>query len=183
MAKKARKPAKKAARKPAKKAVKKAVKKPAKKVAKKAAKKPAKKAQPQAMPKPRHGEFMWNELMTRDDERALEFFNKVLGWTHSDWPMGDGKTPYRLVKTPGGGEHGIAGMMKMTEPEFPPQVPPHWMSYIAVDNVDQRAELAKQHGGQLVHGPMDIPNVGRFCIVCDPTGATVAFMTPQGGTA
>lgn len=181
MAKKARKPAKKAARKPAKKAVKNAAKKPAKKVAKKAAKKPAKKAEPQAMPKPRHGEFMWNELMTRDDERALEFFNKVLGWTHSDWPMGDGKAPYRLLKC--GGDKSVAGMMKMTEPEFPPQVPPHWMSYIAVDNVDKRAELAKQHGGQIVHGPMDIPQVGRFCIVCDPTGAMVAFMTPQGGTA
>lgn len=177
MARKARKPAKKAVKKPAKKPAKKAVKKAAKKVAKK----PAKKAAPEAMPKPCHGEFMWNELMTRDDERALDFFNKVLGWTHSDWPMGDGKTPYRLVKADGA--KSCAGMMKMTEPEFPPQVLPHWLAYIAVDNVDRRFELAKAHGGEAVHPPTDIPNVGRFCIIKDPTGAVVAFMTPQGGTA
>lgn len=165
-------------------AKKKAQKKPAKKTkpAKKAAK-PAKKAAEPAMAKPCHGTFMWNELMTRDDERALEFFNKVLGWTHSDWPMGEGKGVYRIVNTPGGREHGIAGVMKMTEPEFPPQVLPHWLSYIAVDNVDKRFELAKANGGEAVHPPTDIPNVGRFCIIKDPTGAIVAFMTPAQGTA
>ena len=168
-----------------KKAVKKAAKKSAKKPAAKkpATKKAAKKSQPEAMPKPCHGAFMWNELMTRDDERALDFFSKVLGWTHTDWPLGEGKAPYRILKTPRGREQGIAGMMKMTEPEFPPQVPAHWCGYIAVDNVDKRAELVKQHGGELVHPPTDIPTIGRFCIIKDPTGAVVAFMTPVQGTA
>ena len=170
----------------AKKAAKKSAKKAAKRVAKpakKAARKPAKKKAQPAMEKPCHGAFMWNELMTRDDERALEFFNKVLGWTHDDWPMGQGKAPYRIMKSPGGREQGIAGMMKMTEPEFPAQVPAHWCGYIAVDNVDKRAELVKANGGELVHGPADIPQVGRFCIIKDPTGAVVALMTPEGGTA
>jgi len=165
-------------------AKKKSAKKPAKKAAKKPAKKTVKrKAAAPVMAKPIHGTFMWNELMTRDDVRAIDFFNKVLGWTHNDWPMGDGKAPYRIVKTPSGREQGIAGMLKMTEPEFPPQVPAHWCGYIAVDNVDKRAELVKRHGGELVHPPSDIPTVGRFCIIKDPTGAVVAFMTPVQGTA
>jgi predicted enzyme related to lactoylglutathione lyase len=172
------KKAKKAAKKPAKKAAKKAVKKPAKKAAKKPAKKaaPAEPAQP---PKPRHGEFMWNELMTRDDEKALGFFEQLLGWTHQDWPMGPDAV-YRLAKN---GEKSVAGMMKMTSPQFPDFVPPHWMSYIAVDNVDARFDKAVSLGGEAIHPPTDIPQVGRFCIIKDPSGAAIALMTPEGGTA
>jgi uncharacterized protein len=170
---------KKAAKKPAKK---KPAKRPAKKATKKPAKKPAKKAapaQPAQPPKPRHGEFMWNELMTRDDEKALNFFESLLGWSHQDWPMGPDAV-YRLAKN---GDKSVAGMMKMTSPQFPDFVPPHWMSYIAVDNVDARFEKALSLGGEAIHPPTDIPEVGRFCIIKDPTGAAVALLTPTGGTA
>jgi predicted enzyme related to lactoylglutathione lyase len=163
-------------------AKKKPAKKPAKKAAKKPAKKVAKKAAPEAMPKAVHGTFIWNELMTRDDERVIEFFNKVIGWAHEDMPMGPGEPPYRIMKVKGT-QRGVAGIMKMTEPKFPPQVPIHWCGYIAVDDVDKRAELVKQHGGEIVHGPEDIPNVGRFCIFKEPTGTVLALMTPMGGTA
>jgi predicted enzyme related to lactoylglutathione lyase len=81
------------------------------------------------------------------------------------------------------GETSVAGLFKMFEPNFPPQVPPHWMSYIAVDNVDARWEKALSLGAEAIHPPNDIPQVGRFCIFKDPTGAAVAMMTPLGGTA
>lgn len=172
MAKKAKKPAKKAAKKPAKKA--------AKKVAKKVAKKAARKDGPP--PKPKHGEFMWNELMTRDDVRAVEFFERLLGWGHNDWPLPpeSGGGVYRLMTN---GGKSVAGFMKMTEPQFPLAIPPHWMSYIAVDNVDKRFDLALSLGAEIVHPPSDIPQVGRFCIIKDPTGALISLMTPLGGTA
>jgi predicted enzyme related to lactoylglutathione lyase len=148
------------------------------------AKKPAEAVAAQTMPKARHGEFIWNELMTRDDDRALDFFAKVLGWTHEDWPMGgEHESPYRILQNTPKGPKGVGGIMKMTEPMFPPQVPTHWCSYVAVDDVDRRALLVKANGGEIVHGPENIPQVGRFCILKDPTGAVLAFMTPEGGTA
>lgn len=178
MAIKAKKPAKK----PAKKAAKKVAKKPAKKVGKKPAKKAKKAAEPQMAGKPKHGEFMWNELMTRDDSAALGFFEKLLGWSHDDWPLGPDPSAgvYRLMKV---GQKSAAGIMKMTEPQFPSQVPTHWMSYIAVDNVDKRWDQALALGAEAIHPPTDIPQVGRFCIFKDPTGAPIAIMTPLGGTA
>ncbi len=176
MAKKAKKPTKKPAKKAAKKAVKKAAPKKAIKPAPKAAKKAADPSSNMG-PKPKHGEFMWNELMTRDDEKALSFFENLLGWTHEDWPMGPEGT-YRIAKT---GEKSAAGIMKMNEPQFPPQVPTHWCGYIAVRDVDASAAKIKELGGELVHGPEDIPQVGRFCIFKDPTGAVCALMTPVGG--
>lgn len=170
--------AKKPAKKPSRKAVKKAASKPAKKAAKKPAKKAAKK--PEAMPKPAHGTFMWNELMTRDDVKAAEFYKSLIGWTQLDWPMGPGQPTYRLLQKKG---VSVAGIMQMTEPQFPMQVPPHWMSYIAVDDVDKRFAMALSLGAEQVHPPSDIPNVGRFCIIKDPTGGLVSLMTPLGGTA
>lgn len=183
----AKKKSKKAAGKAARKVAKKPAAKTARKVAKKAAKKPAKKPAPKAATpeqpaRPRHGEFMWNELMTRDDSRAVEFFEKLLGWTHKDWPLGPDASAgvYRLMMA---GEKSVAGVMKMTEPQFPPQVPPHWMSYIAVDDVDKRWQQALVLGAEAIHPPTDIPQVGRFCIFKDPTGAAISLMTPAGGTA
>lgn len=173
MAKKAKKAAKKAAKKSSRKPAKKAAKKPAPRKAKAAS------AADNMNARPKHGEFMWNELMTRDDERALGFFENLLGWTHQDWPI-TGHPPYRITKV---GEKSAAGIMKMTEPEFPAQVPAHWCGYIAVRNVDDAARRIPELGGELIHGPADIPEVGRFCIFKDPTGAVCALMTPQGGVA
>jgi predicted enzyme related to lactoylglutathione lyase len=139
-------------------------------------------AEPAQPPKPAHGVFVWNELMTRDDERAVGFFEQLLGWTHVDWPLSqeNGGGTYRLMKS---GETNVARLFKMNEPQFPPQVPPHWLSYIAVDDVDARYQRALALGAESVHPPSDIPQVGRFCIIKDPTGGVVSLMTPLGGTA
>ncbi|KAF0245392.1 MAG: hypothetical protein FD180_1615 [Planctomycetota bacterium] len=118
--------------------------------------------------------------MTRDDERALTFFEKLLGWTHQDWPLGPGQAPYRLAQV---GGKAAAGIMRMTEPQFPAAVPTHWCGYIAVRDVDAAWKQVAELGGQHIHPPSDIPQVGRFCIIKDPTGAVVALMTPTGGVA
>jgi predicted enzyme related to lactoylglutathione lyase len=55
--------------------------------------------------------------------------------------------------------------------------PPHWMSYIAVDDVDTSAAKVWELGGKVCVPPTDIPNVGRFCVVNDPTGATFSLIT------
>jgi uncharacterized protein len=158
----------------------KAAKKPARKAAKPAKKKAPASASSSMNPRPQHGEFMWNELMTRDDVAALNFFEKLLGWTHQDWPLGEGKAPYRVTKI---GEKSAAGILKMTEPEFPAPVPTHWCGYIAVRDIDACWKKVAELGGTQIHPPSVIPQVGRFCIFKDPTGAVAALMQPEGGVA
>jgi predicted enzyme related to lactoylglutathione lyase len=51
------------------------------------------------------------------------------------------------------------------------QAPPHWNAYVATASADETAEKIKQLGGNLVHGPFDVYDVGRMCIMQDPTGA------------
>lgn len=145
---------------------------------KKAAKKPARKkaATSSSNARPSHGKFIWNELMTRDDEKAVAFFEKLLGWTHEDWPLGPGQAPYRIMKSEG---NSVGGIMKMTEPQFPAAVPTHWCAYISVRDVDAAWAKVAELGGTHIHPPSDIPKIGRFCIIKDPTGAVLALMTPQ----
>ena len=54
-------------------------------------------------------------------------------------------------------------------------MPPAWTPYFMVTDVDASASKAKELGGQVYMGPMDIPNVGRFAVVTDPQGAAFAI--------
>ena len=117
-----------------------------------------------------HGTFCWNELISRDMDKAEKFYSELIGWKTFDSGMPGIK--YTIFKA---GEKGVGGLMAMPE-DVPDQVPSHWMAYIAVDDVDSRLEKAKQLGATLIHGPQDIPTVGRFCIIQDPTGAVISLI-------
>jgi predicted enzyme related to lactoylglutathione lyase len=119
---------------------------------------------------PAHGTFCWNELMTRDSAAAAEFYEALIGWKAEDSGMPGMK--YTIMKA---GEKQAAGMMDMS-PEIPKEVPSHWMSYIAVDDVDAAIAKLDSLGGKLLHGPQDVANVGRFAVIQDPTGAVVSLI-------
>ena len=121
------------------------------------------------------GTFCWNELVTRDVAGARKFYTELLGWkaVDSDMPGMD----YTVFKA---GEKDVGGMLNMPK-EIPDGVPAHWMAYITVDDVDALADKVTELGGQLMHGPQDVPNVGRFCIIQDPTGGVVSLMKMTEG--
>jgi predicted enzyme related to lactoylglutathione lyase len=64
------------------------------------------------------------------------------------------------------------GALYQLSPEMVTQgVPPHWMSYVSVTNVDESAAKAKEAGATLMKEPFDVMDVGRMAVVQDPTGA------------
>ncbi len=114
------------------------------------------------------GRFVWHELHTQNRPRAQKFYAQLVGWETKEVPMGPGE-PYTLCLL-GGKDH--AGITKSMAPA---SVPPHWLAYIAVDDVDTSAARAQELGGTQLRAPMDIPEVGRFSVVRDPTGAAFAL--------
>jgi predicted enzyme related to lactoylglutathione lyase len=70
--------------------------------------------------------------------------------------------------------HPSGGMMQMTE-EWG-DMPSHWMTYFAVEDVDAAAEQVEALGGRVCVPPTDIPDVGRFAVIDDPQGATFSIM-------
>jgi uncharacterized protein len=118
-----------------------------------------------------HGAFSWCELMTSDPEAAKRFYGTLFGWTLEDMDMGRGT--YTVVKAGGAG---IGGIMK-PRPERAPDAPPHWGTYVTVEDVDATVRKAEALGAKTLVPPTDIPKVGRFCMLQDPQGAVIAAIT------
>jgi len=121
-----------------------------------------------------HGKFYWNELMTRDVERAKKFYADTLGWSFEAMPMPGGAGTYWVAKA--GGE-AAGGIFDISAPEFG-QMPESWMAYIAVDDVDARVKKATAAGARLMKPIFDIPGVGRIAVLMEPGGAGIGWMTP-----
>lgn len=125
------------------------------------------------MPHPwSHGEFYWNELMTRDVEKAKRFYGEAVGWGFEGMQSPDGT--YWVAKM---GDKPVGGMFQLTSPRFD-GVPEQWMSYLAVDLVDARVHQATLLGATLMRPIFDIPGVGRIAILRQPDGAGVGWITP-----
>ena len=120
-----------------------------------------------------HGEFCWNELRTRDAERAKAFYATSIGWTFEATSTPDGR-PYWVALE---GGKPVAGLFSLSSPEFD-GVPESWMSFLAVDDVDARVARAVKAGAELVMPVFDVPNVGRIAMLREPGGAGVGWMTP-----
>ena len=121
-------------------------------------------------PMKQHGAFSWSELMTTDVSAAKTFYGKLFGWGLEDMPM-PGMT-YTMATA---GDKQVAGIMGMT-PEAG-DMPPMWGTYVTVDDVEASAKQVEALGGKIVLAPRDIPDVGRFCVICDPQGAALSLIT------
>ncbi len=126
------------------------------------------------------GSFCWMELLTSDPAAVSRFYGSLLGWTTSVMCMPD--FDYTLFWLPGADpakkQGSVGGMMKI--PAEWGEVPSNWLSYISVDDVDAAAARVTGAGGKICAPPMDIPNVGRFAVATDPTGATFALFKGHG---
>jgi predicted enzyme related to lactoylglutathione lyase len=119
-----------------------------------------------------HGHFHWNELVTRDVEKAKTFYGSTIGWTFDAMPMPDGT--YWVAKM---GDAFVGGLFPISGPQWD-GVPEHLMSYLAVDDVDARVKKAVAAGAKLMRPAFDVPGVGRIAILTEPGGAGVGWMTP-----
>ena len=118
-----------------------------------------------------HGFFYWNELITGDVAKAKDFYGKTLGWTFEDMPMPAGGS-YTMIKL---GDKMVGGMLPKTAEMG--EMPDHWFTYVAVDDVDKRVATVAAAGGKVMRDPFDVPGVGRIGVVVDATGAAQGWMT------
>lgn len=122
-----------------------------------------------------HGTIHWTELMTDDIDRAKAYYTALCGWDWDTMPMEEGGT-YCIAKR---GEEMVAGMMSLADMPGMETVPPHWMTYLAVDDVDAAVKETQAQGGVVHRAPWDVPGVGRIAMIADPSGAAIGLMTPS----
>ena len=119
---------------------------------------------------PEVGEASWHELMTTDAPAAMKFYTDLFGWQEGDamdmGPMGK----YHMFNRPNGA---IGGMMN--KPPEMAQVPPHWMIYFRVPDINAAVERIKKNGGTIINGPMEVPGGDWIVTATDPQGAAFSL--------
>ncbi|MCJ2022445.1 VOC family protein [Methylobacterium sp. E-065] len=118
---------------------------------------------------PAEGTPIWFELNASDQDAAHAFYEAVAGWQVLPSPMPE-HGGYRIAHADGTPVAGIRPSM----PEAPGL--PGWAVYLATRDVDALASRVVELGGRIPFGPIDIPHVGRFAMVCDPQGVVFAVM-------
>ena len=115
------------------------------------------------------GGVHWNELLTRDADRAVAFYQALAGYTDKAMDMGPMGT-YHVLERDGVPRGGVFTMKEVERS--------HWLPYFHVADCDQTAARASKHGATVVTEPADIPDIGRFAMLVDPQGAAFAVITP-----
>ncbi len=128
---------------------------------------PADAAQPAAP-----GMFCWDELLTTDVETAVAFYTGLLGWSSERQSMAEGEyTVFTRNGVP------AAGAMAMPAGAT---FRPSWRAYVATRDVDATAANAVRLGATITTAPADIPGIGRFAVLVDPTGARFGLLSTTG---
>jgi len=121
------------------------------------------------------GTFCWVDLATNDVEAAKRFYTGLFGWDAKDMPAGDAGT-YTMLEKDG---KSVCGLFAIMPQMLEAGVPPHWQSYVSVENIAETAARAAELGATLLAPPFDVMEAGRMAAVEDPTGAALALWQPK----
>jgi predicted enzyme related to lactoylglutathione lyase len=128
---------------------------------------------PPMPPRMSPGHIGWHELHAEDGDAAFRFYSDLFGWSESSVMDMGAMGTYRLW-SPDGGE-AVGGMM--TKPAQFQQ--PAWLFYFVVDSADAAAGRIRDNGGQVINGPMDVPDGSRIVQGLDPQGAMFALVSAK----
>jgi len=116
------------------------------------------------------GVFSWAELNTTDWESAWKFYKDLFGWQEkSKMDMGPGGTYFMFQHADASTKGGMSNMAKQMN------LPPHWLYYVTVEDIDETIRRIDQNGGKVMNGPMDIPGNDVIAQCEDPQGALFAI--------
>lgn len=116
------------------------------------------------------GTFCWHELLVEDTEEAKGFYYDLCRWTTvAEEEPGGSYVMFRSAN------RNVAGLLEL---EKTGATPPHWLCYIAVENVDETARRAVQMGAKLCNEPQDVAGKGRYAVLADPLGCPFALWQP-----
>jgi uncharacterized protein len=119
---------------------------------------------------PRPGTVSWLDLTVPEAETLRDFYAAVVGWEPEALNMG----AYAdfVMNADGGGVAGICHARGANA-----DLPPVWMIYITVEDLDHSLEECQRLGGTLVSAPRSYGG-GRYCVIKDPAGAICALYQP-----
>jgi len=117
------------------------------------------------MPAPSVGQFVWRDLISTDPAGSAAFYAAVFGWEVVETDLGPIGT-HRLFQTAAGDR--VASIIAIPAGNGNSS---NWVAYVRITDIAKVVKRAKTLGGTVHVGPADIPGVGRYALIEDPTGA------------
>jgi uncharacterized protein len=121
------------------------------------------------MDTPETGSIAWVDLTIRDASSLRSFYQHVVGWEPSDVPMGEYQD---FAMNLPGTQIPAAGICHARGPNA--AIPPQWLVYITVANLDASITQCRMRGGTVLVDPRG-SGKGRYCVIKDPAGAVCAL--------
>ncbi len=123
--------------------------------------------------KPATGMLVGFDLTVGDAPGIRDFYASVVGWRPE--PVDMGEYADFAMASPASGDW-IAGVCHARGDNA--DLPPQWLVYIAVDNLDESLRRCTERGGTVLTGVKGGGDGGRYCVIRDPAGAVLALMQP-----
>jgi uncharacterized protein len=120
---------------------------------------------------PTLGTIIWRDLTVGNAQAVCSFYQQVVGWNPTPHSMGDYED---YVMHPPGSQESVAGVCHARGVNA--NIPPQWLMYVRVADVDSSARRCAELGGRVLDGPRNMGKL-RFCVIQDPAGAVMAIVS------
>lgn len=115
------------------------------------------------------GSIGWFDLTVENADEVRDFYQAVVGWESVPLSMGD-YSDYCMNQADG---ETVAGICHARGGNA--GLPPQWLMYITVADLDQSIAEVTGRGGKVLMGPKAYGDTARYAVIQDPAGAAVAL--------
>ncbi len=119
------------------------------------------------------GSIGWMDLTVNNTEEVCEFYEAVVGWKTLPVQM-NGYNDFTLLSPDN--DVPYAGVCNAKGPNA--NLPPYWLIYINVKDVEESCRKVKELGGEVLFEPKVMGNYGKYSVIKDPAGAFCALFEP-----
>jgi predicted enzyme related to lactoylglutathione lyase len=116
------------------------------------------------------GAISWMDLTVPDAENVRDFYKNVVGWKTMDISMGEYNDYCMISPDDNVVRTGVCHARGANA-----EIPPAWILYVNVADLDASMEAVRNGGGTIINGPRKMGEKARYCLVKDPAGAYVGL--------
>jgi len=116
------------------------------------------------------GEWIWSSLITTDPDADAAFYQTLFDYEVYDLPANEGTKHLMLASD------NYARASVNTLPANRPNVHPHWLNFVHVEDAVKMTARLVALGGRVLVEPRDDRHGGKVAVVADPLGAPFGLL-------
>jgi len=125
------------------------------------------------MPPKEPGMIGWIDLAIPNADACRDFYKDVVGWEVQSFDMGE-YSDYCMM--PPGTKEAVTGVCHARGANA--NIPPVWMIYINVANLDESLKQVVAHGGKVL-STRNMGEYGKMATISDPAGVICSIIEPK----